>query len=90
MNVKSEFFLIHIVDVVFLIRKVTFLEKFNELCSLFSYLMDVMMYCAKIYYSIVILLVIVCFQYLVVFFPREFPVFLRRFTGMYGVPSLID
>ena len=22
-------------------------------------------------------------------FPREFPAFLRRFTGMYGVPSLI-
>ena len=37
-TVEFVFFQVHIVDVVFLILKVTFLEKFCLLCSLISYL----------------------------------------------------
>ena len=38
LTVKSGFFLVHIVDVVFLILRVIFLEKFCLLCNLVSYL----------------------------------------------------
>ena len=65
--VESEFFPIHIVDVVFLILKATFLEKFFQLCSLISYLSGCHSVLRQnVYYSLVIILVFVCFQCLVV------------------------
>ena len=47
-TVEIVFFQFHIIVVVFLILKVTFFEKFCLLCSLVSYLNDIILNCAKI------------------------------------------
>ena len=84
------FFQLRIIDVVFLILIRIFLEKFCSLCYLISYLgvchneLHQNRYCL-----LVTILVIVYYLCLVVFFPPMFPVFLRRFTGMYVFSSFV-
>ena len=89
--VEFVFFQVHIIDVVFSIMIMTFLEKFCILCILFSYLgvchneLRHNKCC-----SLVVILVSLYYLYLVVFFPPKFLVFLRRFTEMYEFPSFVE